>query len=39
VQGFGFPLALHILTDIATNIDLYAHLYIERFTIKAERAS
>jgi len=26
VQGFGFPLALHIPTDTQTNKRLYAHL-------------
>jgi len=28
VQGFGFPLALHIPTDGQTNKNLYAHFYI-----------
>jgi len=27
LQGFGFPLALHIPTDRQTNKHLYAHLY------------
>jgi len=30
VQGFGFPLALHIPTDRQTDKHLYAHFYIDR---------
>jgi len=31
VQGFGFPLALHIPTDKQTNKHLYAYFYIYRW--------
>jgi len=34
VQGFGFPLALHIPTDGQTNKHLYAHFYIYRRLIE-----
>jgi len=34
VQGFGFPLALHIPTDRQTNKHLYPHFYIDIIDIK-----